>query len=357
MYEGLRRHREAPRMILVGASVNVETSGNDGEVPSDMVGRKLLAREINLVRSTERGEVYRIVRDDGMSLDLPIDNPQVFGAGSSLNVTRALRAFGCDGNIGVIAPFGQDAAGRRLGAELDRVGVRLYRLDGGEKTSFTLTLRSRSGERDSTMFCVKSAYRTPTEEELVELLDQRRPWLVLLTSTKVADLALAELLAARSENFVLMPHRELLAREDLRPRVRALAKRAEFVQINEHEASVLIGRTFRDSDKFEVYEMMGAAVLIITLAERGALYLAPQLTVAEGARPVRALVDSSGAGDTHFAAFTYYHILLGAPPSKALSMAAEIAARTVEQVGPGSGIPAKGELEEMLGPRFRDEWP
>lgn len=99
---------------------------------------------------------------------------------------------------------------------------------------------------------------------------------------------------------------------------------------------------------------MGPERVVITLGERGLVYLDGEELAEMPAFPVK-VVDTTGAGDTFHGAFCY-GLVEGFPLVKNLQFASAAAAMKCRQMGGRAGIPGRDEVIRFLTER-RVDWP
>jgi sugar/nucleoside kinase (ribokinase family) len=144
-----------------------------------------------------------------------------------------------------------------------------------------------------------------------------------------------------------MPHCSLLA-EQSRDNLLSLTQGACLVQINRHEASLLIGKEWQDNQDISKLAFLGADWVVVTLGCQGSVSMSRSNDVfVQGAYPVDA-VDSCGAGDAHLAALIHYFILDGLDFARAAKIASWVASKNVTCKGPWSGIPSREQLLDFI---------
>eukprot|EP01137_Pigoraptor_chileana_P026985 Opistho-2@9008 len=116
---------------------------------------------------------------------------------------------------------------------------------------------------------------------------------------------------------------------------------------NESEAELLSGGIAVDTDEGCVAAArklieMGAKKVVMTLGERGALYVDATREFRVSCRSVRA-VDTSGAGDSFVGAMSYF-LAKGVDIEEALNRAAECATISVTRPGTQASYPVRTEL-------------
>jgi len=109
----------------------------------------------------------------------------------------------------------------------------------------------------------------------------------------------------------------------------------DIVKPNELEGKVLTGIDCRE-DPYEaarIIKSWGPELVIVTLAELGSVIYDGERFIDIPAHPVK-LVDSTGAGDTYMAGFTFEYLNTGGDLRKAGCFASCVSSIMIEQVGP-----------------------
>lgn len=133
--------------------------------------------------------------------------------------------------------------------------------------------------------------------------------------------------------------------ERMRDVVRAFCARATILKVSESEARMLTGEA-EPGRAARALRALGAGLVVVTLAERGAAYLAD---AAQGHAPAPAVpvVDATGAGDAFVAGFLHSlrpHLEAGEHPAKlggpilhdAVSLGCRVGAACVTRLGAAS---------------------
>jgi ribokinase len=250
--------------------------------------------------------------------------------GGSANVAVALAADGH--RVELVGPFGRDAMGDALIAELERRRVRTDRsIRVASPTARALILLDPTGER--TILGIDTGYATdvfpiedpadPVDADLVYIETYRR------FPTSIADRAGRALIGVQLPAGSIGPW----------------------------PADILIGSerqldpAWRD-DPFEHGRAVAGDRLrwvVVTRGDRGAVAYGPGEVIETAARPATQ-VDTTGAGDA-FAAGLLTAVLQGAPIAEAMVVAAERGAAAVEvlQSVPPDAVEAIGRSWPQLG--------
>ncbi len=131
-----------------------------------------------------------------------------------------------------------------------------------------------------------------------------------------------------------------------------LAPRVEFLVPSERFARSMTGESDLDSEDggrrcLAALSRLNGREVVVTLGERGVLYLEKGEVRRLPAFPVRA-VDTTGAGDIFHGAFAY-GVLQGWALSRTVRFAAMAAALSVARPGGRASIPALAEVQTALG--------
>ena len=124
--------------------------------------------------------------------------------------------------------------------------------------------------------------------------------------------------------------------------------------VNEIEAAELIrefsGKEAEASDPCALTEGLSRifpeAVVILTLGEKGSVYISKEKTFSQKAYKVKA-VDTTAAGDT-FTGFLMAGLLSGESPEEAMEEAAKASAIAVTKKGAAPSIPSRAEVQAAI---------
>ncbi len=269
-------------------------------------------------------------------------------AGGSANAAMALSRLGvAPDEIRLVLPQADDADGREISSVFRERGFVVLPIP-ASKTGFALNVRT-AADGEWVIFGRRPSYAL--SPEFLRALSNCAPRLAILSSLRPVDLPLAEaVFRGPAERKVVVPHRELLARSDLRDRLIDLMARSDLVQMNRGEAAQFLGfdspAEFRPEMIAEIASY-GARYTVITLDSEGAIMIGPRGQIMrQPAFPVPN-VDPVGAGDVHLAVLSFFLWIYagGIEPQEALRRAAKGAAHSVTREGPWAGAPTLAECE------------
>lgn len=339
--------------VLCCPSLNLEhtVEGDFRYPPGVKVGDKNLVASISDTFDPETGkQIFRVTFRSEHVLEKAVEPGHWGPAGSSFNVAMALRMWGVH-KPAVFAPIGAGPGGDSLKLTFQRDGLLPALFESHAGTPRTLTIRDSRGQ--STLLCRK-----------VEYLVARSVWdwvahagrhkMVIATGVKPMDMPLVNQVYFHQERAtrVLTPHKELIKDEALRLALLNLFRRTHLLQVNSHEASLLLEEEVTlanaESAAVRLRELSGgAALVIITLGAEGAVLSTPDGVLHQEIFPVEVL-DPSGGGDAHLAAFIYCHFKLKLKFAPSLRVAAWVASRVISKVGPWVGLPTGGQLHDKM---------
>ncbi len=342
--------------VMVGQSANLEIITDIPGALSQAVfsrlgiapGTKNVVQKITVLSDRVGEVVFIITSASGNVVELATTSQvSQLPAGSSLNVALALKSLGYS-SVGMFAPCGTGSHGESLRAATQRQTVRHLFFE-AERTAVTLNVRDEYG--GSTLLCEKPPFTAP--RSVFRQLARAKPLVLAATSVKLLDLPLITHLVVRrvGRRFAFVPHVELLTAATLRRQLLLLIRQSHLLQVNEHEAALLLGRPF-SIDLMPELSALGADITVVTCGAEGAvLQQQGHDPLVQAAFP-SVLQGTSGAGDCFFSALIYAlwlnpHGLL--TPAEALRLAAWVAAEKLQRAqGPWAGIPSAAECEQQL---------
>lgn len=296
---------------------------------------------------------FDIVSIDGIDLDivmkvkrLPGYGEKVMGeyvgrlaGGPCANFACAAARLGM--RIASLSTIGDDAGGKIVKDDFQQFGVAtdLMRVRKGEETPFTVILIEPDGERS--IIVVPTFETTYTDAELHAAFGQTRA--IHTFPDRAAEfIRLAKI--ARANQTKVMVDLEPTSNVD-RPGLEEMLPWADIVSFNERGFAQIWGEapTIDGARKLLAY---GPDVVVVTLAERGALAVSDSAAVQIPGHSV-AVQDTTGAGDTFNAAFLTA-TLRGEDLKTCLTFANAAAALTVTGLGPRGGMPTADAVEAFL---------
>ncbi|MEU7097493.1 ribokinase [Streptomyces longwoodensis] len=249
---------------------------------------------------------------------------------------QAVAAAHAGGTVSFIGAVGDDAFGGRLRSTLEHSGVSTDHLRTVEGPSGTAHIVV-DDEGGNAIVVVPGANGTvdrlaPGDEGLIASADAL---LLQLEIPLAAVVAGARTARAHGVRTILTP-------APAQPLPPDLFDATDLLVPNEHEASVLTGRTDPLQAAIALLEVVPEVV--VTLGESGVLYAARGTEPVSVPAPQVTAVDSTGAGDTFAGALA---VALGEerPVREALAWAAAAASLSVQRPGASASMPQRTEID------------
>ena len=124
-----------------------------------------------------------------------------------------------------------------------------------------------------------------------------------------------------------------------------ILKAADVGIFNQVEAAAITGKQ-EPEEATKVLVKMGIPVPVITLGEKGALFVADKVSTLVPAQPVRQVVDTTGAGDA-FSVGLIAGILEGFSWQKAIQLGCQVAAYKIQYRGAREGLPYRDQIAAL----------
>ncbi|MCX4998847.1 ribokinase [Streptomyces longwoodensis] len=249
---------------------------------------------------------------------------------------QAVAAAHAGGTVSFIGAVGDDAFGGRLRSTLEHSGVSTDHLRTVEGPSGTAHIVV-DDEGGNAIVVVPGANGTvdrlaPGDEGLIASADAL---LLQLEIPLAAVVAGARTARAHGVRTILTP-------APAQPLPPDLFDATDLLVPNEHEATVLTGRTDPLQAAIALLEVVPEVV--VTLGESGVLYAARGTEPVSVPAPQVTAVDSTGAGDTFAGALA---VALGEerPVREALAWAAAAASLSVQRPGASASMPQRTEID------------
>ncbi|MEU5113832.1 ribokinase [Streptomyces longwoodensis] len=249
---------------------------------------------------------------------------------------QAVAAAHAGGTVSFIGAVGDDAFGGRLRSTLEHSGVSTDHLRTVEGPSGTAHIVV-DDEGGNAIVVVPGANGTvdrlaPGDEGLIASADAL---LLQLEIPLAAVVAGARTARAHGVRTILTP-------APAQPLPPDLFDATDLLVPNEHEATVLTGRTDPLQAAIALLEVVPEVV--VTLGESGVLYAARGTEPVSVPAPQVTAVDSTGAGDTFAGALA---VALGEerPVREALAWAAAAASLSVQRPGASASMPHRTEID------------
>jgi sugar/nucleoside kinase (ribokinase family) len=269
-------------------------------------------------------------------------------AGGGFNLLVAARRLGMDAAYGGrtgTGPFGDQA--RRA---LDDAGIPTLLPSGQEgDTGVVVGLVEPDGERTFATSPGVEALLEPDDLRVVTL----RPADAVYVSGydlvyPVSGRSLEQWLPRLPDDLLLVIDPGPLAAEIPAARMEAVLRRTDLLSVNAVEAAALSGQDGPAVAAASLRDRLPAGGLVVVRTGAAGCWLAADGDPVQiPGRPARAVVDTTGAGDTHVAALLA-SLSHGDSPSRAARVANAAASLSVERAGPATA-PTLDELAAALG--------
>ena len=296
---------------------------------------------------------FDIVAVDGIDLDIVMKVKRLPGYGEKVMGEYVGRLaggpcanFACAGarlgmRVASLSTIGDDAGGRVVKDDFHRFGVAtdLIRVQEGEETPFTVILIEPDGERS--IIVVPTFEAAYTDAELHAAFGQTRA--IHTFPDHAADfIRMAKI--ARANQTKVMIDLESTSNVD-RQGLEEMLPWVNIASFNESGFVKICGEaaTIAGAQRVLAY---GPDVVVVTLAERGALAVSDSVAVQIPGHLVD-VQDTTGAGDTFNAAFLTA-LLNGKNLEACVTFANGAAALTVTGLGPRGGMPTADAVEVFL---------
>ena len=260
----------------------------------------------------------------------------IYAGGKGLNQSIALSRAGLQvyhaGSIGKEGTILLDELAR---AQVDTSNIRIL-----EDVPSGHTVIQNDKEGDNCILLFGGANMQIEKEQVDEVVAQFGEGDLCVLQNEVSNLAyIMEACKKQGMTIVLNP-------SPINETIRELPlETVSYFFVNEIEAAELSGCDPQDEEALAdgMLARFPQARVILTLGEKGALYLSGEERVRQASYPVRA-VDTTAAGDT----FTGYFLAgtaEGMSPREALDLAARAAAISVTRAGAAPSIPLRSEVD------------
>lgn len=268
----------------------------------------------------------------------------MFPGGKGAN--QAVAAAKLGGKVYFIGKMGNDLFNEKLVEKmtLDHVVMDHLFIDEKESTGIGLITVDDSGENEIVVVSGSNMRLTPDElQSKQELFSKVSVVLTQLeipleTVQKTADLA-----KQSKAVFVLNP-------APAKTLPVTLLKKIDFLTPNETELALLSGKPVEDIASAETAARelikIGVKNLIVTLGEKGALFINHSGKQLFPAKKVSNIVDTTAAGDAFSGAFAL-GISNGRTTEEAIQFANKVAAYSVTKMGAQTSMPSLNEIEDF----------
>ncbi|MFF4363371.1 ribokinase [Streptomyces sp. NPDC001604] len=252
---------------------------------------------------------------------------------------QAIAAARAGATVSMIGAVGNDAFGTRLRSTLEHSGVDtdLLRTVEGPSGTAHIVVDDKGG---NSIVVIPGANGTvdhlvPGDDALIASADA----LLLQLEIPLAAV-LAGARAARAHGI-----RTILTPAPAQPLPPELLAATDLLVPNEHEATVLTGRTDPAAAATALLDQVPEVV--VTLGSEGSLYAARGAEPLAVPAPQVTAVDTTGAGDTFVGALAVA-LTEGRPMWSALAWAGAAAALSVQRPGASASMPCRPEIEAQF---------
>lgn len=266
------------------------------------------------------------------------DMLNVFAGGKGLNQSLALRRAG--GQVYHAGAIGMD--GMFLEEILNDAGVDTRFLKKYEQIRTGNAIIQKNREGDNCIILYGGANQAVTKEMADEVLAEFQKGDCLVLQNEISEIPyIVEKAHERGMQIVLNP-------SPMNKKIFEI--NLSFIDcfiLNEVEARALVKGAADDETLLKwLAEQFPQAEIVLTLGEKGSMYMGAEGMAAQKAYKVKA-VDTTAAGDT----FTGYYMadrLQGKPVKEALDMAAKASAIAVSKKGAAPSIPKRDEVQQFV---------
>ena len=269
---------------------------------------------------------------------------QESGGGPAANAAYLLSLWGVPAALACV--LGGDLYGRRILEEFRQAGtdLRLTEVRAGAATPLSVILVNTASGSRTLVNRLPPAEPLRFGEEALRVLAELAPEVLLFDGHQPEAALQAAALFPRSRTILDAGFR--------RRGTELLAPLVEFLVPSERFARAMTGEADLESEEggrrcLEALSRLNGREVVVTLGERGVLYLEKGEARRLPAFPVRA-VDTTGAGDIFHGAFAY-GILQGWALPRTVRFAAMAAALSVTRPGGRASGPPLAEVEVALG--------
>jgi sulfofructose kinase len=280
--------------------------------------------------------------EENRKYEIPVS--QESGGGPAANAAYLLSLWGVPSALACV--LGDDLYGRRILEEFRQAGtdLRLTEVRAGAASPLSVILVNTANGSRTLVNRLPPAEPLRFGPEALRVLAELAPEVLLFDGHQPEAALQAMSLFPRA--------RTILDAGSRRRGTELLAPRAEFLVPSERFARAVTGEVELESEEgcqrcLEALRRLNGQEVVVTLGERGVLYLEDGEARRLPAFPVRA-VDTTGAGDIFHGAFAY-GVLQGWALSRTVRFAAMAAALSVTRPGGRSSIPALAEVQAALG--------
>lgn len=286
--------------------------------------------------------VYQVPRFVGRGETLAARSLQTFSGGKGLNQSIALARAGLTTcHAGAV---GEDGA--FLVDELRAAGVDTAHVARLREVRTGHAVIQKNAEGDNCILLYGGANREITREQIDRTLSDFSAGDVLVAQNEISELGyLLERARARGMTIALNP-------SPMEPYLTELAPLADYLLLNEIEAAQLLGCDAGcDPGRMaeRLHERLSAAAIVLTLGEKGSIYVDGSRTLRQSAVQTDA-VDTTAAGDT-FTGYFLAGVLGGHDAAWAMECASTAAAIAVSRPGAAPSIPMRGEVLGKMSPK------
>jgi len=293
------------------------------------------------------------------NLDLISYVPRLPSMGETLHGTRFQMGFGgkganqavmaakLGGDVTMVTKLGQDVFGENTLKNFETWAVNTRHVHFTDQAFSGVAPIAVDQEGNNSIIIVTGANDLLTDQEIEAARADIAAAQIMVCQLEIPlDITLAALRIARQEGvktiFNPAPARPELPDE--------LYQLSDIFCPNESETELLTGMPVGTLEEAETAAQVligrGAGTVILTLGERGSLFVTENTTEHVTVKSVKAL-DTTGAGDAFVGSLAYF-LALGKPLTEAMQRANRIAAISVQSSGTQTSFPMAKELPSDL---------
>lgn len=278
---------------------------------------------------------------------LPTARIQLGLGGCAANVAVDLKKLGV--SVGVAGCVGDDYFGQFIQEALAREGVATsgIRSVPGYGTAATMIINVKGEDR--------RFISTPGANVVFKTEDIPTAWLegakvfyvggyLMMPGVETDEFAVL-LRDVRAKGIVVVLDVVIMERKDFRPILQKILPHVDYFMPNDDESEIILGIAdpFKQAEEFR---KLGAKNVVITLGEKGCLFVGERTRFKAGVYPTT-FVGGAGAGDAFDAGFIM-GLLLNESPEGCVRWGSALGASCVRAIGTTEGVFQRQEAEEFL---------
>lgn len=267
------------------------------------------------------------------------------GGGTNVAATFAKQGF----KTAFCGVVGKDIAGKEIVVELKKLKINVNLISETDKKPTNHSIVILGGNRERTILVYRGAAELMGKEN-IPWKKLKTKWIYLAPLSGLAAKAFEDIVMFAMQNKIRIAVNPSIAQLSLpKEKLEAVFKKVDILILNQEEASFLTKIPFENEKEiFREIDKICSSVAVMTKGGEGVVVSDGKYIYSAKARPEKAIVDTTGAGDSFASGFLSDYIKSGGDIEKAIQLGMANSEGCLSEIGAKNGLLKKGQEFEKV---------